>query len=58
VFSVLSLLKRYVQSERGDAVVWVVLIIIGVIIAVTVWKYLGGGVKNAARAMGNALSGQ
>jgi len=55
---VLSLLKRYVQSERGDAVVWVVLIIVGVIIAVTVWKYLGGGVKNAARAMGNALSGQ
>lgn len=47
----------FLLDEKGDAVTWVVLIIIGVIIAVTVWKYLGNGIKNAAQSMGDALSG-
>lgn len=52
------MLKRFLRAERGDAVVWLVLLVIGVILAVTMWKYLGPGVKNAAQQMGNALSGQ
>lgn len=55
---VLKIIKRFVKDERGDAVTWLVLIIIGVILSVTIWKYLGGGIKNAAQDMGNALSGQ
>lgn len=50
---------RFLRDEDGgDPVIWIVLIIIGVVLAVTVWKGLGNGIKNAAKSMGNALSGQ
>lgn len=54
----LKWVKQFFKDEKGDAVTWLVLIIIGVVIAVTVWKYIGGGIKNAAKNMGDALSGQ
>lgn len=53
----LQFFKGFVDDESGDAVTWLVVIIIGVMISVTIWKYLGGGIKNAAQNMGNALSG-
>lgn len=53
----LQSVKIFLKDEGGDAVTWLVVIIIGVIISVTIWKYIGGGVKDAAQDMGNALSG-
>jgi hypothetical protein len=47
-----------VDEKGGDPVVWLVLIIIGVVLAVIVWKGLGGGIRNAAQSMSNSLSGQ
>lgn len=55
----LKKITHFLKDESGgDPVVWIVLIIIGVFLAVTIWKYLGKGVGNAAKSMGNALSGQ
>jgi hypothetical protein len=54
VAKVLGFLRR----GRGEAVPWLVVLIIGIILAVTVWKYLGPGVKAAAQRLGNALAGQ
>jgi Flp pilus assembly pilin Flp len=48
----------FIRDETGDAVTWIVIIIVSVIITVVAWKYLGGGVANASKAMGNALSGE
>ncbi|GEA15442.1 hypothetical protein E308F_16860 [Moorella sp. E308F] len=54
----MSKILRFLRSDRGEAVPWMVVLIIGVIMAVTVWKYIGPGLKTAAQKMGNSLAGQ
>lgn len=50
--------KKFLKETNGDAVVWIVLIIISVTLAVIVWQNIGEGVKNAAKSMNEALSGK
>lgn len=46
------------QNEKGEAVGWIVVILLSVILAVIAFKYLAPGIKGAAQNMSNALSGQ
>lgn len=50
-------LKETLREERGDAVVWVLVIIISVIIAVIAFKGLAPGIQSAVENMSNALGG-
>lgn len=50
-------LKETLREERGDAVVWVLVIIISVIIAVIAFNGLAPGIRNAVENMSNALGG-
>ncbi|WP_156896698.1 hypothetical protein [Desulfovirgula thermocuniculi] len=48
----------FLRRDRGEAVPWLVVTLVGIILAVAVWKGLGPGVRQAAQKMGNALAGQ
>lgn len=50
--------KKFLKAEDGITVEWLVIIIVGVILAVIVWKSLGEGVKSAAESMKDALTGE
>lgn len=48
--------KAFVKDERGDSVTWIVLIIIGVVIAVSAYlKFKGspGNIGNSVQTAGN-----
>lgn len=50
-------IKKTLREERGDAVVWVAVIIISVIIAVIAFNGLAPGIRNAVQNMSDALGG-
>ena len=49
--------KQALFGERGDAVVWIVTIIISVIVAVIFYLGVAPGIQDAAEGMGDALGG-
>lgn len=53
--------RKHTQNEKGDAVIWIVVIILGIIIAVSAYlkfKGAGGTVGNAIDSAGtNAANG-
>lgn len=50
--------KKFLKSESGETVNWLVVIAIGVILAVVVWQNLGEGVRSASESMKDALTGE
>jgi Flp pilus assembly pilin Flp len=51
-------IKWFLKDENGDSVIWLVLIIIGIVLAVIIFNGLKDHVKNAAQNLGNALEGK
>lgn len=52
------IILRFIVGERGEAVNWLVTIILGIVIALIVFYGLKDHIKNAVESMGKALSGQ
>lgn len=53
-----NICKKFLKAEDGITVEWLVIIIVGILLAVIVWKSLGEGVKSAAESMRDALIGE
>lgn len=58
VFRMAKAVLDFLRCDRGEAVPWLVVMLVGIMLAVIVWKGLGPGVRQAAQKMGNALAGQ
>lgn len=50
-------IKNILKNERGETVNWLLVIMIGVILAVIAFKGLAPGIRGAVENMSNALIG-